>query len=252
MIPATDVALVRPADARPAAALSDQTAGPRPNRDPEAVPDGRRPVDDRVTFEASVSLVSDYRFRGIEQSDGEPAVQGSVEAASPAGLYAGAWTSTASAYAGSDVEVDLYGGYRAEAAGLNLDAGVISYFYPGASASSSIELYASVAHDVGNVTVKGGASYAPRQPVLGDTDGLYLFAEVEAPLPALPLTVRAHVGRERGVNVGTGVSKVDWLIGADYAVEPFTLSVAWVGAGYGRHAFEPPPRGIVASLSFDL
>jgi len=252
VIPVADTALVRPAEVRPVAGPVDQSAGPRPNRDPEAVPDGRRPDGSRVTLEASASLVTDYRFRGLSQSDAHPAVQGSFEAASPGGFYVGTWASTASAYAGSDVELDLYGGYRVEMVGLRLDAGVVSYFYPGATASSSMEFYASVARDLGDVKVRAGASYAPQQAVLGDTDGLYLFAEVEAPMPKTPFTLRVHLGRERGVNVGDGATKIDWLLGADYAMEPVTLSIAWVGARYDRLGQGSVPRGIVGSLSFDF
>jgi len=252
VIPTTDIVLARPAEVRSVAGPVDQSAGPRPNRDPEAVPDGRRPDGNRVTLEASASLVTSYRFRGLPQSDGHAAVQGSVEAASPAGFYVGGWASTASVYAGSDVELDLYGGYRVEMGSLRLDAGVISYFYPGADASTSTEIYASAARDLGDVEVRAGASYAPRQAVLGDTDGLYLFAEAEVPVSTTPFTVRTHLGRERGVNVGAGATKIDWLLGADYAATPVTLSVAWVGARYDRVGQGSMPRGIVGSLSFDF
>ena len=43
---------------------------------------------------ASVAAVSDYRFRGISQSDRKPALQGSVAYDHPSGLFAGLFVST--------------------------------------------------------------------------------------------------------------------------------------------------------------
>src|SRR4051812_5648409 len=73
----------------------------------------------------NVSVVSDYRFRGISQSRLDPALQGGVDYALPAGFYIGAWASTihwikdagkiANVDTGSaPVEIDLYGGYKGE------------------------------------------------------------------------------------------------------------------------------------------
>src|SRR5215470_11326006 len=42
---------------------------------------------------ASVAAVSDYRFRGISQSDRKPALQGSVAYDHPSGLFAGLFVS---------------------------------------------------------------------------------------------------------------------------------------------------------------
>ena len=43
---------------------------------------------------ANVSLVSDYRFRGVSQSFRRPAVQGGVDWAHDSGFYVGTWAST--------------------------------------------------------------------------------------------------------------------------------------------------------------
>jgi uncharacterized protein (TIGR02001 family) len=90
-----------------------------------------------TTLAFNVGAVSDYRYRGISQSQLEPAIQGGVDLGLPQGFYVGAWASTIKwidAWGGdADVEVDLYGGWKGEVgAGLTLDVGALRYQYPDA------------------------------------------------------------------------------------------------------------------------
>ena len=85
-----------------------------------------------LSFNAGV--VSDYRYRGISQSRLKPAVQGGLDYADKSGFYLGAWGSTIkwikdSGAADGTVELDLYGGYKGSAAGINYDVGVLRYQY---------------------------------------------------------------------------------------------------------------------------
>jgi len=232
---------------------SQQTSGPRPNRDPDAVPDGKRAEAGRPTLSFNVSGVSDYRLRGTSQTNGRPAVQVSVEASEPAGFYAGLWGSTIAAYEGAHAEVDVYSGYRTAISEWNFDAGIISYFYPGADGVSSAEIYASSARAVGDAEMKVGISYTPHQAELGVGDGLYLFAEASSPVPRLPITLRTHLGREAGVNTITGAPKIDWLVGAELANGAVTWSLAWVDARYrGRLAEDDHTGRLVTAIAFDF
>jgi uncharacterized protein (TIGR02001 family) len=86
----------------------------------------------------NVGVVSEYRYRGIAQTKGDPALQGGVDYTNPNGFYAGAWASTIkwikdlSVAGGSTkgpVELDIYGGYKFEAAGLGFDVGYLRYEY---------------------------------------------------------------------------------------------------------------------------
>ncbi len=93
-----------------------------------------------MTATANVDLVSDYRFRGIDQTWGRPAIQGGADLSWPAGFYAGVWASNVSgnSYPGGSLEFDYYGGYN----GKNNDdfsytAGVYGYVYPGANFNKS-------------------------------------------------------------------------------------------------------------------
>jgi uncharacterized protein (TIGR02001 family) len=108
-----------------------------------------RAADDAATmagepdwrFPLSVTLVSDYIFRGQSQSWGRPALQFSAEAVHRSGFYAGFFASNVSDHwlPGASVETDLYGGYRGSLADtISYDAGVVYYAYPGANWNDSI------------------------------------------------------------------------------------------------------------------
>lgn len=81
----------------------------------------------------NMSLVSDYRFRGISQTYEQPALQGGFDYSHSSGLYVGNWNSSISDsfFGGSPLEMDFYGGYKASAGPLGYDVGVLYYYYPG-------------------------------------------------------------------------------------------------------------------------
>lgn len=91
------------------------------------------------TVTANLGVVSDYIFRGISQSQHQPALQAGVDYAHASGLYAGTWASTIEWVNRKDFvyqkdnhfEVDLYGGYKGTVGDFAYDVGMIRYFYPG-------------------------------------------------------------------------------------------------------------------------
>ena len=111
------------------------------------------------TLSYNVGVVTDYRYRGISQSRLQPAVQGGVDFAHSSGAYVGAWASTIKwvkdAGGDSDVELDIYGGYKGSAGAVSYDVGVLTYVYPSNALSTSAnttEIYA--AGTVGPATLK--------------------------------------------------------------------------------------------------
>jgi uncharacterized protein (TIGR02001 family) len=85
-------------------------------------------VDTSITIEG----VSDYRFRGISQTAGDPAIQGSFDLAFDSGFYVGTWASNVDFGDDADIEVDFYGGYFWEINdNLGLDVMLSYYTYPG-------------------------------------------------------------------------------------------------------------------------
>lgn len=91
--------------------------------------------DSGVQVSGNVALVSDYLFRGLSQTWGQPALQGGVDV--DAGRWhVGAWTSNVSrnSYPGGGVELDLFGDVGLFAhGGWSARAGLYGYFYPGAN-----------------------------------------------------------------------------------------------------------------------
>lgn len=203
-----------------------------------------------IEVSGSVALVSDYRFRGVSQTDEEMAIQGGVTISHESGLYGGAWASNLSGwgtFGGANIELDLYGGYKFDLGSGTLDVGVTWYMYPGgADTTDFAEGFAKLSGTAGPVSLLAGVAYAPKQEALGNfsatpqsdggsEDNLYLWGDASAGLPGTPATLKAHIGYSDG-NPGLGPNGTsiaptgkywDWLLGVDVAVGPLTLGVAY-------------------------
>jgi len=84
------------------------------------------------TLTGNAGLFSDYRFRGFTQTGFKPAFQGGFDVSHASGFYVGNWNSNVeqALYRGATLEMDFYGGYKFETAGLGVDLGAITCYYP--------------------------------------------------------------------------------------------------------------------------
>ena len=198
-------------------------------------------AESAISVSGSAAVTSDYRFRGISQTDKNFAVQGSVTVAHDSGFYVGVWGSSVDEYvaAGGDQEIDLIAGYAKEFGATKVDVGVIYYYYPGAEEivpgynSDFIEPYIAVSHTLGPVTGKVLAAYAPKQKALASAnpkdDNLYLALDLTGGVPNTPVALSAHVGHSFGPSFLTiGKEYTDWSLGATYTTGPVTLGVSYV------------------------
>jgi uncharacterized protein (TIGR02001 family) len=104
-----------------------------------------------LDLSGNMALASNYIWRGMDQNGNDPAVQGGIDLAHESGLYIGTWASNVSNNNAS-AEVDLYGGYATELAGIGVDVGYLAYFYPGATAGTDFqELYLGVSKEISGV-----------------------------------------------------------------------------------------------------
>jgi uncharacterized protein (TIGR02001 family) len=90
------------------------------------------------TLTGNVGLFSSYRFRGIDQTYGKPALQGGFDYSHSSGVYLGNWNSNVNSGAGypeGNLEMDFYGGYKHAFGDFGLDVGGLYYYYPGSKAS---------------------------------------------------------------------------------------------------------------------
>jgi len=86
--------------------------------------------------EGNITIASQYIWRGIDQNNNNPAVQGGFDLNFENGLYGGIWGSNVSVEdeeTTNNVEMDLYIGYTRLFDDFGLDVSFIRYEYPKAS-----------------------------------------------------------------------------------------------------------------------
>ena len=114
---------------------------------------------DGSSVSANVSITSQYIYRGIAQSGGEPAIQGGFDYDAGNGIYVGTWGSSISwlsdtgAATGAGMEWDIYGGYKGSInSDLGYDVGVLTYNYPrkalnaGFADPNTVEFYGALSY----------------------------------------------------------------------------------------------------------
>lgn len=189
-----------------------------------------------IEISGNAALTTEYRFRGVDLSGGDIAVQGGIDISHSSGFYIGTWGSSLDedTVGYGHTELDIYGGWSGDLGGVTADIGVITYIYPNAGPGDFdyIEVYGSLAKTLGPAEAKIGVAYAPDQDSLGDTDNLYIYGDLSAGLPGTPVTLNGHLGYTDGFLTFTNDSKAwDWSVSADYAITGnLTASVAYVGA----------------------
>lgn len=252
--------LHRPAHARPARlALAIAIASASLSLATTAKAEEETAPPSAFTVSGSAAIVSDYRLRGVSQSNNGFAIQAGVTVAHQSGFYAGAWGSNLAGwgtFGGPNLEVDLIGGYKKTVGSATIDAGLTWYMYPGgANKTDYAEPFVKVSTTVGPVSMLGGVAYAPKQQALGKwynsgasaatgiydhpgakMDNLYLWGDVNGGVPHTPVNLKAHLGYSKGNSGlgpnGTSVAPsgqyLDWMLGAEVVLGRFVLGVSYV------------------------
>ena len=191
-----------------------------------------------VTY--NVGLFSQYVWRGMTQTDEEPALQGGVDYSHSSGFYAGAWASNVSwttdqGYMDSgSLEIDLYGGYAGTfgKSDFGYNVGLLQYLYPGttnhnysgtqsAPNTNATELYGALNYKWANVK----ASYTLSDEAWGfdNADGTwYVEANADIPIGESGYTINLHVGDFQFDGKSFGVKNshydyTDWKVGVTKA-----------------------------------
>jgi uncharacterized protein (TIGR02001 family) len=116
------------------------------------------------TISATLSIGTDYVFRGISQTLEEPQVQVDINWSHKSGLYAGAWSSnTAFGGAGNSMEFDPYIGFSSAVADTNFryDLGYWHYHFPGAQSDFDYgEFYGTATYGPENANASFSVFYA--------------------------------------------------------------------------------------------
>lgn len=95
----------------------------------------------------NAGAVTDYRYRGISQTNLKPALQGGLDYTHKSGFYVGAWASGIKWLPKSNVELDVYGGYKGEIRpGLAYDVGVLRYQFIDSAFANTTEAYGALTY----------------------------------------------------------------------------------------------------------
>ena len=203
----------------------------------------------------TVSVVSDYRYRGVSLSDNEPAAQAGVTYDDAQGWYAGAFVSTAESagyHETHGVQAIGFGGYAWRlASGLTLEAGADYSVVTTSPRFDYTEVYAGFAFQ----NVSGRVYYSPRY--FGQ-DSPAVYGELNL---AQPLHDNVHLVAHVGV-LGSHAKTlygpppgpvVDGAAGVSFTWNGFNLQVSWVGVNHVSAAYAATGvgnrNGVVASLS---
>lgn len=178
-----------------------------------------------VTY--NVGLYSQYIFRGLTQTNQDPALQGGVDYGHSNGFYLGSWASNISslsdsdAYKSSSLELDIYAGFAKTLGdtGISYNLGVLQYIYPGSKnagvkSTETTEVYGSLSYD----WLAAKLSVVASDGAFGikNADGSW-YAELNAnyPVGKTGFTINGHVGRQEFKGAGNDAGDyTDWKLGA--------------------------------------
>lgn len=231
---------------------------------PAAAPEAAAPGP----FTANVTIVNDYRYRGISQSNFQPAIQGGFDYAHSSGFYVGNWNSsiswisdaasTAGNSASAPIEMDFYAGFKHEwSKGFAADVGVLQYYYPTSNLSAfatnpnTTELYVAQNFTFDAVTGYLKFSYAVT-PLFGtqnSTGSNYTDLTVNYDTGVWGLSLNGHVGYQAvagrvadgSISNASLYSYADWKLGVtkDFG-SGFAGAVAYVGTNAKNGAYMNP------------
>jgi len=184
-------------------------------------------------------MVSDYRYRGISLSRGDPALQASVAYDDASGLYGGLFVSNVQ-FAISphrQLQAVAYGGYapRLER-GLGMEVGATYAAFTGPGTYDYAEAYAGIVAE----GLSARVYYAPRY--FGRDSGAW-YAELNGAQPlADRVRLTAHVGLlanlGRDTTYGAADRRVlDGRVGIAIELAAFAVQVSWVGVGSTRTGY---------------
>ena len=212
----------------------------------------------------NVGAVSDYRYRGISQTRLKPAVQAGVDYTA-GGMYLGAWASSIKwvkdAYGDSQVEVDLYGGYKGELIKdtLSFDVGLLQYVYPSAKTATWSAAY----KDPNTTEVYGALTFGPAtlkvSYALTNLFGNYDFGAGKDSKGSTYVDLSAsfdvgggillapHVGYQRVENIANA-SYTDYSLTLSKDFSGLVPSIAVIGTDANKSFYVP--GGAAASAKF--
>ena len=194
---------------------------------------------------SNVTLASEYVWRGVTQSNEDPAIQGGFDISHSSGLYVGTWASSLEFNSGktdtASTEIDVYAGYRGQLMGLNYDVGYLRYIYAEQNEDNSAdygfgEIYASVSKSLEGLPlsplVQVGVNVSP--DYYGeDGTSVYTYTSVVGSLPfgIIPNVTLGYLDVEGDKTTTNGYDYWHYSVGASKSFSNITTSVSWHDVG---------------------
>lgn len=181
----------------------------------------------------SAAVTSDYVWRGISQTDEDPAFQAGLTYTTPVGIYVGTWASNVDFGGAGDWENDWYLGYNTDLGeNFNLDVMYNYYSYPGDE----------ITGDFGELIVKGTIFDSYSATVAYSNN----FANTKGSSVYYALGGSWELPADFGISAGVGRSTFDDDVGIeDYTDYSVSLSKAFgpasVSLGYYDTDIEDEP-----------
>jgi len=202
------------------------------------------------TVTSNVGITSNYVFRGIAQTSGNPAIQGGMDYAHASGFYAGLWGSNVSWIADSGavatgsvtMELDTYLGFKNSfATDFGYDVGYVRYNYlgdytatPGFALADTAEVYAAISYKF--LTAKYSYSVLDQFLTVKDTRGTnYIELNANYTIPETTYTLSAHVGKQTYTGAtadaldaaGTPATYSDYKVGVAKDISGYVLGLSY-------------------------
>ncbi len=182
----------------------------------------------------TITGTTDYVFRGVSQTDEDPAIQGSIDFGHSSGFYAGVWASNVDFDEPGDgisTEIDYYVGWVFELPGeTELDLQAVRYTYPGYNSGFRINYNEYIAAfsflDYYTATVAWSDNFLNE-----DENAFYYHFEVDYPFGETGFGVIASVGFN-DISKAAGDDYWDFRIGLKYAWEGLDFATVTADLSY--------------------
>lgn len=173
-----------------------------------------------------IGVVSDYVFRGVSQSNQNPAVQAGLSYSFDNGLYVGTWASQVDFNSEADAEVDFFVGYGFDITdGVSADVQVLRYVYPDEGALNYNELIFTL-----TLLENLSATLAYTDDIYNsDVDGYYVGLGYDFALPGeLTLTPALGYSKFDAGSLGdSSESYMDWSLSLARDFGPVSASLSY-------------------------
>lgn len=185
------------------------------------------------TVAGSLMLSTDYRFRGISNSNKEPQVQGDVNWSHEIGVYTGVWASNTNfGGTGNSMELDPYVGFAGSIGDTawSYDVGYWAYTYPGSGQDFEFgEAYAIGTYSLGRLSISPSIWYTGNyfgEDFLDGVSGLAYDATLSWQL-AEDLVVSGRIGEQSFGSGGEGLDYRYYDAGVTKTLGGFDIDLRW-------------------------